>query len=198
MENIIHRDLHSENFLIDENGHATIIDPGRAISVDPKIKTIEGKTTDAGIAKLWSPEMKLSRLNRQKHNFSFADDIYGLGVTIMYDFDLLRIMHYIREPWLLKKMGMPLSNIILLQGLLESCIGRPKDRPTAEQMATQFSNLVNKLENCRNELQHEPQASSQDSDLEDFLIVADPLVNNTGSYYPPSSDDESEVPRKRY
>ena len=65
-------------------------------------------------------------------------------------------------------------------------------------MATQFSNLVNKLENCRNELQHEPQASSQDSDLEDFLIVADPLVNNTGSYYPPSSDDESEVPRKRY
>jgi len=144
-QNVIHGDLHCKNVLVDDTGHATLTDFGRA-----KVIGAVGYDTPilAGYAPYMAPELFPQSDVNIDQLFSQKSDVYAFGMLCFEVFtgEEPFACHKVRLDWqvvpLIRQGKRPLCTPRVqrhisqgMWGVMEACWNSaPGDRPSAEQI----------------------------------------------------------------
>jgi len=137
-KNIIHRDLHLGNILVDGSGLSIIIDYGCSLRLDEKTKSI--KASVKGHYAYYSEDLKKDYYKGRKHNYTTKEDLFALGKCM----DEYKIIDILRQYG--SRLGFDDSKVQRLMLCLQALKSDdPNKRPEATELVPLLQDIKKHL-----------------------------------------------------
>jgi len=150
-QSIMHRDLKSQNILLDEDLHAKITDFGISKIIEDPTKTMtKGRGTPCWMA----PEVMRIEEDGQKKSYTFKADVYSYGIVLWEiaareepytGLDIFKLYEKIKEGGRpeIKKSFLPPEQPKSYARLMRRCWAQdPDQRPSMEEVKNQLTTIL--------------------------------------------------------